>query len=258
MEQEKMLPPMEKEEIRKFKKKYAKDVYSKMSMFGKPDPKWPAMLDDIIVNGYALGLFGGVGTGKTFFFEVYSNYCRQRIEIWSMMKFSQWSCDELDRWLGNLHAIDIVLDDIGSEVTSNNYGSKYDYLPIIVENRLSAPGRTHFTTNLDEETIKQRYGARVADRLKTLAKFYELNHGVDGDGGSFRNEPRCYNPTFSKQRLESWQDCRRYCKHGTGFSCLVGWEYPRNRKAYRSAPWECPNFAPTQEGSQMQLQATGK
>jgi len=63
----------------------------------------------------------------------------------------------------------VVLDDLGAECPRNEYGVKRDMVgEYIAAHHLRGNGRLFITTNLTAEQIYERYGGRVADRLKEL------------------------------------------------------------------------------------------
>lgn len=118
------------------------------------------------MKGYGLFLMGGVGTGKTFFFRS----LRERVEVFSMLRNMAKPLDDISREVEAMRGDEILLDDIGAEPVYNNYGSRLDLLPWLIEMRLESPMRTHFTSNLKAEALMKRYGARVMDRVKQMAK----------------------------------------------------------------------------------------
>ncbi|MGL5895280.1 MAG: hypothetical protein ACRCZM_11820 [Bacteroidales bacterium] len=64
----------------------------------------------------------------------------------------------------------VVLDDIGTEMPSNNYGSKVDPLAEILDNAEKKAKTVIVTTNLNRAQLTARYGERVVDRLLGLTK----------------------------------------------------------------------------------------
>lgn len=83
----------------------------------------------------------------------------------------------------NHEILGFCFGDLGTEDDKNNYGNKMNVLNEIFFNRYekSVPFHmTHFTTNLNGDEIKERYGARFYDRLKETCNWIVLN------GESFR------------------------------------------------------------------------
>ena len=127
----------------------------------------------LYLAGYGLLLMGGVGTGKTYFFRavgaVLRSMGRTRPAIFTMMDTVGRKVDDVREYFNEMSAQEMVLDDIGAEPTFNEYGNRWDILPWLLEMRIAASGRTHFTTNLTPEELEKRYGARTVDRLHEMA-----------------------------------------------------------------------------------------
>ena len=127
----------------------------------------------LYLAGYGLLLMGGVGTGKTHFFRtvgaVLRAYGKARPAIFTMMDTVGRKVDDVREYFNEMAGQEIVLDDIGAEPTFNEYGNRWDILPWLLEMRMAASGRTHFTTNLSPAELEKRYGARTVDRLHEMA-----------------------------------------------------------------------------------------
>lgn len=65
-----------------------------------------------------------------------------------------------------------IFDDLGTEQKANNYGKATEIFKRIIEDRYDkwkyTGLRTHFTTNLDNKEMIERYGERAYDRLKEM------------------------------------------------------------------------------------------
>ena len=69
----------------------------------------------------------------------------------------------------------LLIDDLGSEpVEVNFYGNRINAIETILEMRYYRDKLTHFTTNLTEQAIRDRYGERVYSRLREKTNFIEL------------------------------------------------------------------------------------
>lgn len=127
----------------------------------------------LYLAGYGLLLMGGVGTGKTHFFRtvgaVKARHGMARPVVYPMMDTVGRRVDEVRAFFTATANREVVLDDIGAEPTFNEYGNRWDILPWLIEMRMAAPGRTHFTTNLSPAELERRYGARTVDRLHEMA-----------------------------------------------------------------------------------------
>ena len=63
----------------------------------------------------------------------------------------------------------LAIDDLGEEAKEvMSYGNVITPITDIIESRYDSRKMTFFTTNLDVNGIKEKYGARVADRLKQM------------------------------------------------------------------------------------------
>ena len=113
------------------------------------------------LQGYSLLLTGGVGTGKTFFFQSLG----KDLHIISLVGLSGWKLEDIETMLLNNQERDVVFDDMGAEPPMSDYGVKQEIVPLILEKRYYLRRRTHFTTNLNAEQIQARYGVRVIDRI---------------------------------------------------------------------------------------------
>ena len=132
------------------------------------------------LKGYAIGLIGSPGTGKTMFFECVPS----RPIKFSLADYIGESMEDIKTIFRNYEKDDVVIDDIGAEPVFNYYGDKFDLLPLILDWRMRLNGvRTHFTSNLSGAELMTRYGQRVVDRLYGLAKIFTIS------GESLR-EPR--------------------------------------------------------------------
>lgn len=137
--------------------------------------------------GYGVGITGGVGTGKTFFFESLISAINEirgnrdilpwkearatvgdiRIEILHLDYFAGNRIGEVYDYLSRLNYVDVVFDDLGVEEEFNDYGSKFFLLSKILNFRMNCAGRTCWTTNLTGPALAEFYQSdRVIDRLK--------------------------------------------------------------------------------------------
>jgi DNA replication protein DnaC len=83
----------------------------------------------------------------------------------------------------NQEYLGICFGDLGAEADGNSYGNRRNVIEEIIFNRYEAklPFKyTHFTSNLDPDMIKQKYGERLRDRLREMCNVFVLN------GKSFR------------------------------------------------------------------------
>lgn len=139
------------------------------------------------VSGYnaepphGVGILGGVGVGKSFFFSALplfpkqSMYSERRDEyiprrtIYAS-KLASMDYRELIELIEELEDTELIIDDVGAEHTLNNYGCHIEVMCEIFDIRTRASETTSFTTNLTIDELKARYGARFLDRVNQLCK----------------------------------------------------------------------------------------
>lgn len=116
------------------------------------------------MQGYGILLSGGVGVGKTYFFQTVNP---EPIEVLSFNQCYLWKFDKLDEWLERHASQEIVLDDIGwNREEGNNYGTRFEALQVALDARLSGcQARTHITTNCTNDELIERFDAHLVDRI---------------------------------------------------------------------------------------------
>ena len=60
----------------------------------------------------------------------------------------------------------LVIDDLGTEIIMGHYGVKLDVIQWLILECYGKGTKMYFTTNLTLEALTERYGSRVADRIK--------------------------------------------------------------------------------------------
>ena len=142
-----------------------------------PDARVLAAVEKYL-QGYALWIVGDVGTGKTSFFRALPVYQpqgrndRKRVVL-NMGRLLGKSVDEVKEFLEYHRDDELVLDDIGKEPLFVEYGTRFEILPWLVEERIEAKPRTHFTSNYGKKYFDERYGYGLFDRIFTAAYFAE-------------------------------------------------------------------------------------
>ena len=76
----------------------------------------------------------------------------------------------------------LVIDDIGTEVVSSNFGIKLDIIEWLILECYAAGTKIYTTSNLTLDALTKRYGSRVVDRLK------EKTYIIVLEGQSFREK----------------------------------------------------------------------
>jgi len=121
-------------------------------------------------------LKGGVGVGKSC---AAAWWAIQRSAHWitaeAMARISPYDADS-----ARLRSVNrLVIDDLGTEYADSK-GFFLSHLDAVIDARYANELQTLITTNVDAATFKQRYGQRIADRIREAGKF------VTVAGGSMR------------------------------------------------------------------------
>jgi len=140
--------------------------------------------------GYSLDkgllLAGGVGVGKTTIMQLFSRNpkysyiiipCRRIANI-----FTESGIDSIDEFCGEAlptadnpfraNTYGICFDDLGTESKRKNFGNEVNVMQEIILSRYDAKmvlkNKTHITTNLSADSIKESYGERVSSRMREM------------------------------------------------------------------------------------------
>lgn len=120
-------------------------------------------------NNGSLVLMGGVGTGKTCIAYAVCRCWRgegvPRVIACDLLA-DRIKQEESEKYEISYHKGLLVLDDLGTE--GKVYGE--EVLPFVIYRRYERNLPTIITTNYDSRRLAERYGERIADRLKTWAK----------------------------------------------------------------------------------------
>ena len=125
------------------------------------------------MKGYGILLSGKVGVGKTYFFCSLN----RDILILDCGVLMSWTQCEVEQFMTNYRDREIVLDDLGSGGSKGrDYGREYDALLVALNMRDPARCRmrTHFTTNLTNDELVEKFDARCVDRIYGMARCFRL------------------------------------------------------------------------------------
>ena len=130
------------------------------------------------------GLFlaGSVGTGKTYFCELFINapmltaneIVRQYEEMGFTDAFREWFHRHYNAPGVFIPPRSVVIDDLGSEPVGRRYGDRREVLgDLIAEcyvNWQKHGTKYYITCNLTGQEVQERYGARIIDRLQHMCE----------------------------------------------------------------------------------------
>lgn len=144
--------------------------------------EYEQVLDWMMDNkGRSLCLAGNCGTGKSLILKIISYIITEAsqnlpYECTSRKNLRLYSGDMINttnKTIGHIldFACVLAIDDVGTEDVSTIFGQKIDRFPKIIERIESHGGTIAFSTNLNGEQMKERYGTRTTDRLRHICKF---------------------------------------------------------------------------------------
>ncbi len=133
-----------------------------------------------------LALSGGPGTGKTtaaaaWLWSAADAACSDDLHgiarlplafltAARLSRFPKYDDEQMTRIL-RVHRL--VIDDLGAEYVDKN-GSYLSLLDEVVNERYAARRPTLLTTNLEVGPFKERYGDRIADRIREIGRFVSV------------------------------------------------------------------------------------
>lgn len=120
-----------------------------------------------------LFLFGNTGTGKTFAAKVISSY--RDIHLYTCRDLeAKYKKSETHFWEIIKDRKDIIIDDLGTEKTRNEYGIKFELFEEALDERHKLfeqyGTKTIVTANMSGEAIKERYSERIYSRIRSMCE----------------------------------------------------------------------------------------
>lgn len=119
-------------------------------------------------------LLGNTGSGKTELLKCFQGLTRNLETAYSFHAANIFVYSEYH----NYRDKNICIDDLGKEDFVSAYGVKIDIMSDIILARYDAfksfGSITHFTTQLSEKQLTEKYGAHILGRLKEMCNFFPL------------------------------------------------------------------------------------
>lgn len=149
-----------------------------LKYFCGDNAKWNTDYEKIVQwltdnKGKGLMLVGGCGVGKSLIGMriiplLLTHYCGKIVAICTTNELNK-SPDEI------MKDHIIYIDDVGTEDISNIYGNKRVPFAELVDMAEQNGKLLMFSTNLDDEHLKIKYGDRVVDRLHSIVRKVTIN-----------------------------------------------------------------------------------
>ena len=173
----------------------------------------------LYLAGRSLFLAGSTGAGKTMFFKAIgaSRLGEGTVVIYSLNenrgKFTSVITDEIRA----LNDYEVVIDDVGTEGGHNGRDDE-ELLSRIMAIRERSIRRTHYTSNLTGQQIKERYDERVRSRLRCCMFIPMLGN----DNRSVTTNPKRAALIEQSKDSKSWILCSERCPKFVDGKCQKG------------------------------------
>ena len=130
-------------------------------------PEYDAIAEWLSDNqGRGLLCLGNCGRGKT---VITQQILPLIFEHWHRLIQNNYTALDLIEKFDEVRQWKIIcIDDVGTEPLANKYGEKHEYLSELVDEVERKDKLIIISTNLNAKELRERYGERVADRLRKL------------------------------------------------------------------------------------------
>lgn len=144
-------------------------------------PEYDKVVDWLTDNdNRGLLVFGSNGRGKSVICTkiipvIFKFYLKLEYFYFDASDLSACNKNDIDHY--NIHYSNspIIIDDIGVESITGNYGEKIDLVSEIIDRCEKRSRLIILTTNLTPTEITERYGLRTFDRLRGLTRSIKFN-----------------------------------------------------------------------------------
>ena len=142
-----------------------------------------------VLSGNSVFIYGFCGTGKSLFFKMLSEYSNginnstgrpihpYTFAVVRLGLAAAHSVKEVEEFVNFHDGRPLILDDLGSEAMSSEYGRTMEMADIILQLREFTDKPTHIISNFNGEQLVKRYGVRVVDRMRHSVPM--INFGND-------------------------------------------------------------------------------
>ena len=130
-------------------------------------------------KGRGIMLMGNNGIGKTIicqrvFPAIFQYYLKLPYYSVDAKNLGEYYKNPVDNYELTISRKPIIIDDVGVESIVNDYGEKHDLFSEIVDDAEKRSRLMVITTNLTPDEIKERYGYRTLDRLKSIVRAIKI------------------------------------------------------------------------------------
>jgi DNA replication protein DnaC len=130
-------------------------------------------IEDLETPGVLICLSGNPGSGKTTAagYRLFLAACGMFIKAAKLARWPRYDDAEMERLFTRNP---IAIDDLGTEYQDAK-GNFMAILDEVIDVRYDHSRPTYITTNLDASAFKERYGERIADRIRESGRFVSLS-----------------------------------------------------------------------------------
>jgi DNA replication protein DnaC len=130
-------------------------------------------VEELEAPGVLICLSGNPGSGKTTAagYRLYLAGCGMFVKAARLSRWPRYDEAEMERLFTRNP---IVIDDLGTEYQDAK-GNFMAILDEVIDVRYDHSAPTIITTNLDATAFKERYGERIADRIRESGRFVSLS-----------------------------------------------------------------------------------
>lgn len=163
---------------------YNEDVIRKLCFYFSNDARFESLEEGFSLKKGLL-IPGPVGCGKTTLLSIFSKNSANPYRIISARtiaeQYAEFGASAIQQysaiqtvppleWYGN-NKLGLCIDDMGTEQIKKNFGNELNVITEIILNRYDLKidfSKTHITTNIAADEIKDHYGVRASSRMREM------------------------------------------------------------------------------------------